>query len=137
MAVALAVAALSPVFPLFLLMSAIIGVTSVTVQVLVPFAARLAPARQRGRYVGRVMSGLLLGILLARSVASVAAAAWGWRSIYLISAVAMMPARRGAVADPPVPAARDVGRVRRGSWPPRCRSSGPNRSCAAGPSPRR
>ena len=89
-AVALAVAALSPVFPLFLLMSAIIGVTSVTVQVLVPFAARLAPARQRGRYVGRVMSGLLLGILLARSVASVAAAAWGWRSIYLISAVAML-----------------------------------------------
>jgi len=89
-AVALAVAALSPVFPLFLLMSAIIGVTSVTVQVLVPFAARLAPAGQRGRYVGRVMSGLLLGILLARSVASVAAAAWGWRSIYLISAVAML-----------------------------------------------
>ena len=89
-AVVLTVAALSPVFPLFLLMSAIIGVTSVTVQVLVPFAARLAPAGQRGRYVGRVMSGLLLGILLARSVASVAAAAWGWRSIYLISAIAMI-----------------------------------------------
>jgi predicted MFS family arabinose efflux permease len=89
-AAALAAAALSPAFPLFLVMSAIIGVTSVTVQVLVPFAARLAPAHQRGRYVGRVMSGLLLGILLARSVASVAAAAWGWRSIYLISAVAML-----------------------------------------------
>ncbi len=89
-AVALAVAAVSPVFPLFLVMSAIIGVTSVTVQILVPFAARLAPAHQRGRYVGQVMSGLLLGILLARSIASVAAAAWGWRSIYLISAVAML-----------------------------------------------
>ncbi len=36
------------------------------------------------------MSGLLLGILLARSLASVTAAAWGWRSIYLISAVAMI-----------------------------------------------
>ena len=36
------------------------------------------------------MSGLLLGILLARSVASVTAAAWGWRSIYIISAVAML-----------------------------------------------
>jgi predicted MFS family arabinose efflux permease len=65
-------------------------VTSVVVQVLVPFAAQLAPPEQRGKYVGRVMSGLLLGILLARSLASVTAAAWGWRSIYLISAVAMI-----------------------------------------------
>lgn len=89
-AVALAVAAFSPDFTLFLVMSVFIGVTSVVVQVLVPFAAHLAPADQRGKYVSRVMSGLLLGILLARSVASVAAAAWGWRSIYAISAVAML-----------------------------------------------
>jgi predicted MFS family arabinose efflux permease len=89
-ACALAVAALSPDFTLFLVMSVAIGVTSVVVQVLVPFAARLAPPQQRGTYVGRVMSGLLLGILLARSLASVTAAAWGWRSIYLISAVVML-----------------------------------------------
>ena len=89
-AVALGVAALSPDFTLFLVMSVLIGVTSVVVQILVPFAAHLAPPEERGKYVGRVMSGLLLGILLARSVASVAAAAWGWRSIYLISAVAMI-----------------------------------------------
>jgi predicted MFS family arabinose efflux permease len=88
--VALAVAALSPDFTLFLVMSVCIGVTSVIVQVLVPFAAHLAPADQRGKYVSRVMSGLLLGILLARSLASVTAAAWGWRSIYLISAGAML-----------------------------------------------
>jgi predicted MFS family arabinose efflux permease len=105
-AVALLVAALSPGFTLFLVMSVLIGVTSVVVQVLVPFAAQLAPPELRGRYVGRVMSGLLLGILLARSLASVMAAAWGWRSIYLASAVAMLllsvalwrilPARRPA-----------------------------------------
>jgi predicted MFS family arabinose efflux permease len=89
-AVALGVAALSPDFTLFLVMSVGIGVTSVVVQVLVPFAAHLAPPQERGKYVGRVMSGLLLGILLARSLASVTAAAWGWRSIYLISAVAMI-----------------------------------------------
>jgi predicted MFS family arabinose efflux permease len=89
-AIALGVAALSPDFTLFLIMSVGIGVTSVVVQVLVPFAAQLAPPEQRGKYVGRVMSGLLLGILLARSLASVTAAAWGWRSIYLISAVAMI-----------------------------------------------
>ncbi len=89
-AVALAVAAVSPDLALFLVMSVCIGVTSVVVQVLVPFAAHLAPPDQRGSYVGRVMSGLLIGILLARSLASVTAAAWGWRSIYLISAVGML-----------------------------------------------
>jgi predicted MFS family arabinose efflux permease len=89
-AVALAVAALSPDFTLFLVMSVFIGITSVVVQILVPFAAHLAPPDQRGKYVSRVVSGLLLGILLARSLASVTAAAWGWRSIYLISAGAML-----------------------------------------------
>jgi predicted MFS family arabinose efflux permease len=89
-AIALGVAALAPNFELFLVMSVAIGVTSVVVQILVPFAAQLAPPEQRGKYVGRVMSGLLLGILLARSLSSVTAAAWGWRSIYLISAVAMI-----------------------------------------------
>ena len=89
-AAALAVAALSPDFTAFWIASVAIGITSVVVQVLVPFAAHLAPAGQHGKYVGRVMSGLLLGILLARSVSSLAAAAWGWRSIYIASALAML-----------------------------------------------
>jgi predicted MFS family arabinose efflux permease len=89
-AVALAVAAFSPAFPLFLIMAVLIGITSVVAQILVPFAAHLAPERQRGRVVGQVMSGLLLGILLARTVASLVAAEWGWRSIYLVSAVLMV-----------------------------------------------
>lgn len=89
-AAALVVAACSPHAGLFLAMSVLIGVTSVVAQILLPFAAHLAPADQRGRLVGQVMSGLLLGILLARTVASFAAAVWGWRSIYLISAVLMV-----------------------------------------------
>jgi predicted MFS family arabinose efflux permease len=89
-AVALGVAAVSPDFTLFLVASAAIGMTSVVVQILVPFAAHLAPPEQRGKYVSRVVSGLLLGILLARSLASVTAAAFGWRSIYVASAVAML-----------------------------------------------
>jgi predicted MFS family arabinose efflux permease len=68
----------------------VVGATSVVAQLLVPFAAHLAPPEQRGRFVGQVMSGLLLGILLARTVASLTAAAWGWRSIYLISAGLMV-----------------------------------------------
>ncbi|MFJ2959422.1 MFS transporter [Streptomyces sp. NPDC087270] len=89
-AVALAVAAFAPDFWVFLAVSVLIGVTSVVAQILIPLAAHLAPAESRGRLVGQVMSGLLLGIMLARSVASFAAAAWGWRSIYAISAVVML-----------------------------------------------
>jgi predicted MFS family arabinose efflux permease len=89
-AVALAVAALAPDFTVFLIAIALVGVASVVAQVLVPLAAHLAPEETRGRYVGQVTGGLLLGIMLARSVASLAAAAWGWRSIYAISAVVML-----------------------------------------------
>ncbi len=89
-AVALVAAAFSPDLWVFLAAAVIIGVTSVVAQILVPLAAHLAPAESRGRYVGQVTSGLLLGIMLARSVSSFAAAAWGWRSIYLISAGLMV-----------------------------------------------
>ncbi|HEX4702959.1 MAG TPA: MFS transporter [Pseudonocardiaceae bacterium] len=89
-ALALAVAAASPDAALFLVMSVLVGITSVVAQILIPLAAYLAPPAERGRVVGQVMSGLLLGILLARTVASLAAAAWGWRSIYVISAVLMV-----------------------------------------------
>ena len=89
-AAALTLAAFSPVFWVFLLASVLIGVTSVVAQILVPLAAHLAPPDSRGKFVGQVMTGLLLGIMLARTVSSFAAAAWGWRSIYAISAVLML-----------------------------------------------
>jgi predicted MFS family arabinose efflux permease len=89
-AAALVAAGLSPYFGMFLLMSVLVGVTSVVAQILVPLAAHLAPEGERGRVVGTVMSGLLLGILLARTVSSLVAAAWGWRTIYLISGVLMV-----------------------------------------------
>lgn len=86
---ALAVAALAHSGALFLSAAALVGVTSVAVQMLVPLAANLAPDHLRGRIVGNVMSGLLLGILLARPVASLIAAGFGWRAVFLSSAVAM------------------------------------------------
>ncbi len=89
-AVALGVAAFVPDFGWFLAMSVLIGITSVVAQILIPFAAHLAPPEQRGRFVGQVMSGLLLGILLARTLSSLVAAAFGWRTIYVISAVLML-----------------------------------------------
>lgn len=89
-ALALAATALSPTFPVLLLAVGVVGLTSVVAQVLVPLAAHLAPPHARGAVVGQVTSGLLLGIMLARSVSSFAAAAWGWRSIFAISAVLMV-----------------------------------------------
>jgi predicted MFS family arabinose efflux permease len=89
-AAALLLAGVSPVFAIFAVASVLIGVTSVIVQVLVPLAAHLAPEGRHGSIVGRVMSGLLLGILLARAASSGAAELFGWRSIYLVAAAAMI-----------------------------------------------
>lgn len=89
-ALVLAGAVVAPNYSIFLILSILIGTTSVVAQILIPLAAHLAPEAERGQFVGRVMSGLLLGILLARTVASLLAGLWGWRSVYLISAVLML-----------------------------------------------
>lgn len=65
-ALALAAAAAAKQVPLFLAASFVIGLGSVAAQVLVPFASYLASESSRGRVVGNVMSGLLLGIMLSR-----------------------------------------------------------------------
>ena len=74
---------------LFLLGTLMAGLFSVAAQVLVPMAAALAQPGQSGRAVGWVMSGLLLGILLARSVAGVVSDTWGWQAVYQGAALVM------------------------------------------------
>ena len=64
----------------FLGLALLIGLSSVSVQMLIPLAANLAPEASRGRVVGNIMSGLLLGILLARPLASLVAGEFGWRA---------------------------------------------------------
>ncbi len=86
---ALALAATAGSAATFLAASLLVGVSSVGVQMLVPLAANLTPPQLRGRVVGAVMSGLLLGILLARPVASLIAAAFGWRAVFAASAALM------------------------------------------------
>lgn len=88
-AVALAVAALSTAALPFLLAAFAIGACTVAAQILVPYAAHMAPEAARGRVVGNVMSGLLLGIMLARPAASLMASLAGWHAIFWLSAVAM------------------------------------------------
>ncbi len=88
-AVALLAAAWSPSYHLFGIALVIVGLSSCAVQVLVPFAASLAPDATRGRVVGTVMSGLLLGILLARTVSGLIAEFAGWRAVYVFAFCAM------------------------------------------------
>ncbi|HLU02245.1 MAG TPA: MFS transporter [Advenella sp.] len=66
------------------------GLFSVAAQVLVPMAAILSAPSRSGRAVGMVMSGLLTGILLARSVAGLLSGIGGWSTVYLVSGVIML-----------------------------------------------
>lgn len=84
---ALIIAAFAPQSGLFLIVSLFIGVGSVVAQILVPYATYLTSEEQRGRVVGNVMSGLLLGIMLARPVASFITSIWGWQAVFIFSAI--------------------------------------------------
>jgi len=70
----------------FLLVSLLLGLSSVSVQILIPLAAHLAPEATRGRTVGTIMGGLLSGILLARPLSSLLAEALGWRAVFVAAA---------------------------------------------------
>ncbi len=77
-------------FALLALGTGMTGLFSVAAQVLVPMAASLAAPGTSGRAVGLVMSGLLIGILAARSVAGVLSGLGGWNAVYGVGAVATL-----------------------------------------------
>jgi predicted MFS family arabinose efflux permease len=68
-----------------------VGFFAANVHVLVPFAAHLAAPQQRGRVVGSLVSGILLGVLLARTFSGSIGALFGWRTVYGTAAGAMVP----------------------------------------------
>lgn len=70
--------------------TAVAGGLSVVAQVLIPFASTLAAPHERGRIVGTMMSGLLLGILLARTMAGALADLGNWRTVYWVAATLML-----------------------------------------------
>jgi predicted MFS family arabinose efflux permease len=72
-----------------LLTSLLIGATATLAQDIVPASAALSPAAQRGKTVGTVMTGLLVGILLSRVVSGVVAEYFGWRAMYQLAAVSV------------------------------------------------
>lgn len=88
-AITLAGAALAPNLAVLAAAVALCCVTSVVVQMLVPYAATLASDNERSRVIGTLMGGLLIGILLSRTFAGVVAEFGGWRTVYGIAAVFM------------------------------------------------
>ncbi|CAB3772473.1 putative transporter [Burkholderia puraquae] len=68
-----------------------LGVVSCVPQQLVPFAAVMSAPGERGRNVGAVVTGIMVGILLGRAVSGLIAAHAGWRAVYGAEAAAMVP----------------------------------------------
>ncbi|NOW85823.1 putative MFS family arabinose efflux permease [Clostridium beijerinckii] len=66
-----------------------VGFTSIIPQLIIPLAAQLSNPQQRGQTIGTIMSGLLIGILLSRTVSGILGSYLGWRIVYLIAAIMM------------------------------------------------
>lgn len=87
---ALLMAALAPTLAILIAASFLLGVFATLAQQAGPFAAELAQPSRRGQALGTVMSGLLAGILLARTVSGFIGQYLGWRTVFGVAVVAMM-----------------------------------------------
>lgn len=88
-AIAAAAAASAATASSLLVILFLLGAACSAIQILVPIAAAMAPPERRGRTIGDVMSGLMIGILLSRPLASFIADSFGWRAFYGVTALAM------------------------------------------------
>lgn len=86
----LLLAAAAPNITLLIVASLLIGASSMIPQLLIPMAAHLANPAERGKKIGVVMSGLLIGILLSRTFSGIIAAHFGWRAMFYIAAALMI-----------------------------------------------
>jgi len=89
-AVALLACAVAPTFGTLLVAITALGLTTVAGQIVAPLAGDLASDADRGRVVGTVISGMLTGILISRTLSGLVADASSWRVIYVIAAVAAL-----------------------------------------------
>jgi len=85
-AISLCLTAVAPSMPLLMAAMALTGLTTVAGQLLTPFAGDLASPSQLGKVLGTIISGMLIGILLSRTVSGVIADFLGWRAVYFIAA---------------------------------------------------
>ena len=89
-AVCLVAMAIAPTLPLLIAAQLLVGLSSISPQLLIPLGAEMVPPEQRGKLIGTLMSGLLCGVLLARTVAGFVADHFGWRVLYGGAAVLML-----------------------------------------------
>jgi predicted MFS family arabinose efflux permease len=89
-AAALAAACAAPSLALLLVFGAGVGIAACVVQILLPYAATIAGDHERGRVTGTVLSGLLVGVLLSRTVAGLLGQAFGWRAVFGTAGVMML-----------------------------------------------
>ncbi|MET7571690.1 MFS transporter [Streptomyces sp. NPDC005492] len=89
-AAGLLTASVAPSLPLLVAASAVTGVTTVVPQIIIPMAAGLVPAERRGTVTGTLLSGLIGGILLARTFSGTLGEAFGWRAPYVVAAVIVL-----------------------------------------------
>jgi predicted MFS family arabinose efflux permease len=82
--------AVAPNFTWLAIASLLVGTSSIVQHLILPFAAQTAPPRERGKTVGIVLSGMMIGALLARSVSGFVGAELGWRIMYCIAATLML-----------------------------------------------
>lgn len=82
--------ALAPSVTIVMIAGFLVGVSSVIPQLLIPMAAHLAKPHERGKKIGFVMSGLLIGILLSHTLSGFIGEHFGWRSMYYIAAGLML-----------------------------------------------
>ncbi|MFK0333553.1 MFS transporter [Rhizobium sp. NPDC090275] len=85
-ALALLATALAPSYTTLLAALTAVGLTTVAGQLLIPLASDLSSPEERGRTVGTIVGGILIGILLSRTVSGVIADAFGWRTVYFLAA---------------------------------------------------
>ena len=118
-AVALAGAAMAPSLAWIVVASFLVGLTTVIAQILIPLATDMSPPAEQGRIVGVILSGVLLGILLARTVSGVVAHHLGWRMMFWVAAgLALIFAALLWVELPPVPSRYGIRytEVMRSTW---------------------
>ncbi len=89
-AVASSALAISPNITWLQITSFAVGITTIVAQLMIPLAAQLVQPHERGKVVGTLMSGLFIGILLARTVSGFIAASFNWRAVYWLASVLML-----------------------------------------------
>ncbi|AFY31759.1 MFS transporter [Calothrix sp. PCC 7507] len=87
---ALLAAATSPSLFWLSVSSFVLGFCSIVAHIIIPLVAQITDPKQRGQVIGTLVSGLIVSVLLARTVSGVIGKYLGWRSVYLIAAGLMV-----------------------------------------------